>query len=675
MSRLQVLLIAGVAAIVIFFGAIAGAYYYLFGAPEVAAAELVPANTIAFATIPNGAALVEAYEASQAKTLLASPNIKPVHDALVPMIGQKNIDLLHVFLPNLSGQSFIALTRYDADHPENIGLIAGMKPKAGIGDFGAFLDKLKETYPDVIKQGTTGTGNVAGYDYDWIQGPGAPNRICVAHIKGWIITSWGEASLQDWIERFEKKSTTSSLADDDDYRKTLSRVGDDPMTLTYVNYRGAMDIVQKQLAKTNPGLGALLAKKIDDLGGAAVASRFENGEIVDRYSFLVPRPVQLDAGIDPDPCTFDTLKFTGRDTRLYWAANINWQQYYQHLKQQEIDQNVTPATSQAVGFLQDWVRNAGLDTQKNIVEALGSEVSLQAEWGDDTSFPEVGLFVKVDKPDDFKPVVSAILDSVRKAYATSAVIKQISLSGQDFATLSFVPTGVLSPTITEDGPYFGVFLTANQAVRSFQRDPAFTLAHNDNFARQIGDKRNNAQQIVFLDSPYMLDRAYKTALPYLSMAAMFNKSIANAMQGHQLPEDLSWLAPMGTWSCVVTTDESGVAAYSVSGIGNQGIFLSLASGGALGGAQQFGLLPRMSPFPLGGSPTLGSHPGDLAPPPPAPPAPPIVQTPAPVAGTPAPPPPPAVPAPAPVPTPPSPVPSPATNSSPDATAPPPATNP
>ena len=70
----------------------------------------------------------------------------------------------------------------------------------------------------------------------------------------------------------------------------------------------------------------------------------------------------------------------------------------------------------------------------------------------------------------------------------------------------------------------------------------------------------------------MLDRAYRTAMPYLSIAEMFNKDVSEFMAGKDFPADLGWLAPIGTWSCVITPDEEGVQGYSVSGIGNQGIF-------------------------------------------------------------------------------------------------------
>jgi hypothetical protein len=217
---------------------------------------------------------------------------------------------------------------------------------------------------------------------------------------------------------------------------------------------------------------------------------------------------------------------------------------------------------------------------------------VQVEWGADAAWPEIGLFVKLDKPDDFKPTITAIIESMRKAHATSAVIKEINSNGQNFATLQFVQPSAISPTITEDGPYLGIFLTVNQAVRSFQRGETTGLTHRADFNRQIGDKRKEASQIIFLDSPQLLDRAYRTALPYLSLAGMFNKDLAAMLKGRDLPADLTWLAPMGTWACVITPDEEGVQGYSVSGIGNQGIFLAGALGGTAGVMQTMGLLPK-----------------------------------------------------------------------------------
>jgi biopolymer transport protein ExbD len=230
-------------------------------------------------------------------------------------------------------------------------------------------------------------------------------------------------------------------------------------------------------------------------------------------------------------------------------------------------------------------------------DALGPEISVQVEWGADATYPEAGLFVKLDKPDDFKPTITAIIESVRKAYATSAVIKEMNSNGRNFAALEFVQSSPISPTITEDGPYLGVFLTENQAVRSFQRDPTIGLLHNADFNRQTADKLKRATQVFFLDSPRLLDHAYRTVMPYLSIASMFNKKLAAMLKGVDLPADLTWLAPMGTWSCVTTPDEEGVQGYSVSGIGNQGILLAGAMGGSAGFMQTMGLLPKPPNIP------------------------------------------------------------------------------
>jgi biopolymer transport protein ExbD len=240
---------------------------------------------------------------------------------------------------------------------------------------------------------------------------------------------------------------------------------------------------------------------------------------------------------------------------------------------------------------------------------------VQAEWSPEAMYPEVGLFVKLDKPDDFKPTIAAIIESMRKAYATSAVIQEIHSNDRNFATLQFVQTLPISPTITKDGPYLGIFLTENQAVRSFQRDETIGLTHNADFNRQIGDKRAKAAQILFLDSPHLLDRAYRTAMPYLSLAGMFNKNLAEMLKGRDLPADLTWLAPMGTWSCVITPDEEGIQGYSVSGVGNQGIFLAGALGGTAGVLQTMGVLPKATFAP-------GKTSAPLAPPVPSPATPP-----------------------------------------------------
>jgi hypothetical protein len=598
MSRPRLLILLGVAFILLLLGGVGGVWWYLFGANEVEAAELVPGNSVFFATIPNALAILEGYETSRLKTLVESPNSGPLRDQFVNFIGQKNVELLLAFLPNLSGQSFIAVTHYDPNHPEHAGLIAAMKPKAGMKNFDAFLEKLKTTWPDLLKQAKTGTDSVVGVNYQWIQMPGAPEKICVAQFHGWIVTTWGEATLQDWLERFQKKSLTSNLADDPDYRNSLTRVGNNPMTLLYLNNHAVLDIVQKQVAKTNPQAADYLAKKLDTIGGAMMATRFENGEIVDRFSVVMPRPAQLESGMASDPCSFETLKFTGPNTRFYWASSINWKQYYKNLQDPSSPAATTnPAAGYLLNFLQTWAANAGLDVQHNIIDALGSELSVQAEWNPDATYPEVGLFVKLDKPEDFKPTITAIIESARKAYATTAVVNEINSSGQNFAALKFVQTSPITPTITEDGPYLGLFLSENQAVRSFQRDPTLDLTQNADFNRQIGDKRKGAAQVIFLDSPQLLDHAYRNAMPYLSIASMFNQNLAAAIKDRNLPPDLTWLAPMGTWSLVVTPDEEGIKAYSVSGIGNQGLFLGAAAGGSMTLLQTMGFLPKSASGP------------------------------------------------------------------------------
>jgi hypothetical protein len=595
------------------------AAWYLFGPNAVASAELVPADTVAFASIPNALDIATGYQASKLKQVVDSPNTQPLKDLITTTLTPKGVDLIQAFLPSLGGQSFIAVTHLDPDHPEHIGLIAGMKPRLGTSSFDAFVEKLKVDYPDVLKQGTTGKGNVAGVDYDWIQGPGAPDKICVAKLRGWIVTSWGEATLQDWIERLEKKSTTPSLAENKEYQTALDRVGKTSMAVLYINYHAFAEIIKEQMAKTNPASGDYLAKKLNMLNSIAVGTQFENGEIVDHFSSSIPQQALTEAGLGGTACPFETLKFTGPDTRFYWASSINWKQYWKNLQEEQAQApQAAPMMISGLGYIQGWSQAEGIDFQHNVIDALGSEMAIQSDWSPDAPYPDLGIFLKLDKPDDFKPTITAIIDTVRKNYGTVAEIREIQAPGHNFATLKFTQSTPFTPTITEDGPYFGFFLTKTQAVQCFTRLDNVGLVRNDDFNRQIGDKRNGAAQILFLDSPQLLNRSYQTALPYVSLLSMFNANLAGMLKGHDMPPDLAWLAPIGTWSFVSRVDDTGVSGYSVSGIGNQGIYLAGVIGGGLAAAQAAHLFPPISnqintPPSNPTAPTPTSPPGDPLP--------------------------------------------------------------
>jgi hypothetical protein len=162
------------------------------------------------------------------------------------------------------------------------------------------------------------------------------------------------------------------------------------------------------------------------------------------------------------------------------------------------------------------------------------------------------------------------------------------------------------------------------------RDESRGLIHNDDFNREIGDQRQGASEIVYFDSPRFFDRTYRTALPFVSMGAMFNPTLASLLKDRNLPPDLTWLAPMGPWGAVVKSDDDGVTGYSRSGIGNQGLLLGIGLGASIGALEMSGLLPHQ-PASHFTAPVPGNPNATPAPPPGAvvtPPAPAIAPAPA-----------------------------------------------
>jgi len=129
-------------------------------------------------------------------------------------------------------------------------------------------------------------------------------------------------------------------------------------------------------------------------------------------------------------------------------------------------------------------------------------------------------------------------------------------------------------------------------VRSMARDESRGLLNNPDFLRQIGSQRDGANEVFFLDAPKLLDQAYRTALPYVSMGAMLNPTLASLLKDRQLPPDLTWLAPIGTWSALAKSDDDGLTGFSVSGVGNQGILLAGSLGASTMALQSAGILPQ-----------------------------------------------------------------------------------
>jgi hypothetical protein len=553
----------------------AAAWYFLFAPSKIAAADLVPSDTAVFATIPNGSRIALDYETSHLKQLADSPNAKPVIDGIFSFMGEQRVSLIQSLLPDLSGQSFFAAG------PRGYMLLA-LHPKFGGDDLDGLLAKFKAAYPDPLAQATTTTAQIDGLDYRLIERQNPGFKICLAQTRGWIVITTNETNLQEWWERLKGNAPSPGLGSTAAYRTAVQQTGADAEAFFYAD------------TKALAGFYKVSSPTLQAAGVYAVGTRFDGGDITDRYSLVLPRDAQNDLGLSSAPCPFDTLKFTGPDTRFYWAGSSY------------------PFLAALATNLQSWAQAHNLDVERNIIDPLGGEFSVQSEWSDDSSYPDIGLFVKLDHPDDFKPVTAALVDWIRQGYENRAVVNELNSGSQNFATLKFLQPLPLSPTITEDGPYFGAFLTETHAVRSFQRDGSIGLLKNADFTQKIGDRQAKAAQIFYLDSPRLLDRAYRTALPYLTIAAMFNPRIGSMVQGKTLPQDLQWLAPMGTWTAVVTSSDDGLNAWSSSGIGNQGL---LAAGGFL---QAMAFLPNAGEITRLGPSLLPSPPPTPAVPAPAP---------------------------------------------------------
>ena len=614
-----------------------------------------------FATIPNAAGIVTGYDSSQLKKLVDAPESQPLFDEIQKLVGDKNLALLKVLLPDLSGQSFIALTHFDPSKPDETGFIAAMKPKAGTDNFDTFVTQVNAAYPDMAHETKTGRDKLLGVDYQWIEGAHSPGRVCVARYHGWIVTTWGEASLQDWLERMQGKPATPSLAENADYQKSLTRIGKSAQAVLYFDYRHLMQLLGEHMDKTNPGFSAQMQKQIASLGPAVIGTSFENGDIVDRFSILEPRDAQLANGMAAEPCPFETLKFTGPDTRFYLGAAVNWAAMWKNFQAQLAVQPRPPARSLP---LSSPGRRARTSTCRR-TSSTPSAPNIRCSWNGRPMppTPTSASTSRSTNPDAFKPTIAALLDTARKEFATTAVITEMNSGGVNFATLKMVRPMPVQPHHHRGRPL------VRPLPQPDPRRPQHGTRRKPRPAPQRRLQPRDRRPAPGRGGDHLLRLAQvlRPGLPHRAAVRLHGRHVqSHARRPPQGPQPAArpHLARAdGHWGAVFKNDDDGVTGYSRSGIGNQGILLAGGLGGSVFGLEMAGILPHRAPHhyttPVPGNPNAPTPPVPgaptapapaLAPVPATPPAP-IVPVPSAVPSSPAAP---ATPPPPPMPTPPRP---------------------
>lgn len=579
------------------------------------AADYLPENTFLFFHVPNADATRKAYATSHLKKLVQSEEItslwgliwKEATDKAKPedMAKTKDAtDLWQLFERNLTGEAFLAITQVDFQNPGNIRFVAGVLPKQGLSDIPPLVARIKQLSATSMKDAKSGKGNHGGVDFEWVDLDNKA-KLYFGAVGSWEIVAIGEPAFFDFIDRYQAKGKTpGSLAQGTSYKKVLSRLPGRQDAVAYVGFDAIKPVLLKMLS-SQPQFksdGPLLQKVWAQIQGFGWGGKFEDGRIRETIVSLMPKATRPDLGKTYDPCAYKTLPMTSNQTYVYMSQNFDFRKYWDYSLGLYTETN--PEIAAMMKQAPEWAKSQGLDFNKNLLDALGPEFAMLLDWPGDALVPDFALIIEVAKPTDFKPTVDYLVNALTPLLAmdpNGGKIEDGKVGDYALKTYRSPKLAMISPTLIVSGDKFGFVLTQSGAKRMLTGNGDNSLVKEPAFKTVGGDTRAGTFSLAYINFGGLVDRAYLTAKPYMSLAAMMSPEMQKLLGSGKMPDKLSFTGELGSWLTLSSIDDDGATVRSVSNIGNLPLVAVGASAVTVAALQQNKLKPARHAAPASSS--------------------------------------------------------------------------
>jgi len=354
---------------------------YLYGPNKISAAELVPSDTVASPPSRTPPSSPPVYQTSHLKELVDSPNAKPLADAISQWLGQEKSRPA----PRLRPQSQRPVVHRHHPHRSHRSLQdrASSPPQTqtGLRRFRRLRRQAEGRLSRCPRPRHFGRRTGRGPRLPMAPGPPGQQQV-LRRPRPRLDRhrAWGEDALRDWWERYQKKASTraSSRTPTTKNRSTASEktrkrfsISTATRFLRWRSSTGRQSIPPRPISPKNGSPSA--PSRSHELRAGRHRRPFLGPDASHRFRFrhhsLRLRHAQVHRTRHP----------------LLLGSNVNWNQVWKNLQEQPDAAPPGPPNGNLAAQLQDWAQSESLDIQHNIIDPLGGEATIQAEWGSDTS--------------------------------------------------------------------------------------------------------------------------------------------------------------------------------------------------------------------------------------------------------------------------------------------------
>lgn len=405
-------------AVFLLLSAIVGAalIYLKLNRPAPSAADLLPDSTLVFVDIPDFSKSRAEFAKTEFYALQQEPEVQAFLEK--PLAALREVSsqagaprdagsIGNFILDGMQGEVFLAVTHVTI-FPFDMGLILGMDVRHKHIEATAGLYKLESTLKQAYPHGSFQDKTYLGVKYSvWETQPGFP--VCHAFFSSLAVFTLGEDTMRDAIACYMGQAPPNfrRLANSPKFQNVREHASKNHEFLAYLNVEEMLSLVGPLLALTPQTSG--MYQKLGRIKTSAFSMTFVDRGVED-VGFVAYSGVQK-----PTPPTHrKTLALTSPDTLLYSVGSADLAAAYEQ-GMQSLSQSGVAAPMLVVEQLQQALRSRGLHLREEVLQRLGPELAIMANWRTGARVPDLAIVSEITDPNKLRPALDGAMNALKES--------------------------------------------------------------------------------------------------------------------------------------------------------------------------------------------------------------------------------------------------------------------
>ena len=490
--------------------------YFTLGKPAPRAASLLPESTLAFLDIPDISKSRTEFTKTEFYALWHEPEVQAflaqplaaLREVSQTAGAPKDADTIGgLVLGAMQGEVFLAVTHVTLFPGFNPGLVFGVDVRTKRIETIAGLYKLEGELKRSYPSGTYQTKEYLGIKYAvWEATPGYP--ICHAFFNSMVVFTFGEDTMRDTIASWtgQVPRDFKRLADSAKFKNIQQHASNDHDFLAYFNVEEMLGLVGPLLALSPQTAG--MYQKFSRIQASAYSMTFRDRGIEDvgfvAYSSGVPKPTP--------PTQRKTLALTTPDTLAYSVGSADLPAMYEEVMQ-SLSQSGNADLMLSVGQFQQALRSRGIRMSEDVLQKLGPEFALVANWPADTRVPKIAIVSEITDAEKLRPSLDSTMDALKESCVGTNNDAQpwdeTESAGQKLRSLHIGPQ-LFAPTYAVTDRFFILASSPDyaRALLAQSKEPKPTLATSTVYQQSMKRLPENGSSYHYADLRGLFTSAY-----------------------------------------------------------------------------------------------------------------------------------------------------------------------